>query len=131
MSRMYRRERPDEMADLRGPERIPDTACGTDPVLRRAERSRELRADAPHVLGHGRVVLPLAGDAPHVFEDLAMRADRARAAILELLQHGKPVLRLITVTEGMPAIVVSEKLAANPYLTGATPTERPAFSAPS
>jgi UPF0755 protein len=43
------------------------------------------------------------------------------AAILELLQHGKPVLRLLTVTEGMPAIVVSEKLAANPYLTGATP----------
>jgi UPF0755 protein len=43
------------------------------------------------------------------------------AAILELLQHGKPVLRLITVTEGMPAIVVSEKLAANPYLTGPNP----------
>jgi len=43
------------------------------------------------------------------------------AAILELLQHGKPVLRLLTVTEGMPAIVVSEKLAANPYLTGASP----------
>ena len=43
------------------------------------------------------------------------------AAILELLQHGKPVQRLITVTEGMPAIIVSEKLAANPYLTGPTP----------
>ena len=43
------------------------------------------------------------------------------AAILDLLQHGKPVQRLITVTEGMPAIIVEEKLAANPYLTGATP----------
>ena len=43
------------------------------------------------------------------------------AAILELLQHGKPVQRLITVTEGMPAIIVSEKLAANPYLAGPTP----------
>lgn len=43
------------------------------------------------------------------------------AAILELLQHGKPVQRLITVTEGMPAIVVSEKLASNPYLAGPTP----------
>jgi UPF0755 protein len=43
------------------------------------------------------------------------------AAILELLQHGKPVQRLITVTEGMPAIIVGEKLAANPYLTGPTP----------
>jgi UPF0755 protein len=44
------------------------------------------------------------------------------AAILDLLQHGKPVLRLLTVTEGMPAIVVSEKLSANPYLTGPTPS---------
>ncbi len=43
------------------------------------------------------------------------------AAILDLLQHGKPVLRLITVTEGMPAIIVSEKLAANPYLSGPAP----------
>ena len=43
------------------------------------------------------------------------------AAILDLLQHGRPVQRLITVTEGMPAITVSEKLAANAYLAGATP----------
>jgi UPF0755 protein len=43
------------------------------------------------------------------------------AAILDLLQHGKPLLRLITVTEGMPSIIVQEKLAASPYLTGATP----------
>jgi UPF0755 protein len=43
------------------------------------------------------------------------------AAVLELLQHGKPVQRLITVTEGMPSIIVSEKLAANPYLTSVAP----------
>jgi len=43
------------------------------------------------------------------------------ASILDLLQHGKPVQRLITVTEGMPAVIVAEKLSANPYLTGATP----------
>ncbi len=43
------------------------------------------------------------------------------AAILDLLQHGKPVQRLITVTEGMPAIVVGERLAANRYLTGPVP----------
>lgn len=44
------------------------------------------------------------------------------AALLDLLQHGRPVQRLITVTEGMPAVIVAEKLAANPYLTGANPT---------
>ena len=43
------------------------------------------------------------------------------AAILDLLQHGKPIQRLITVTEGMPAIIVTEKIAANPYLAGPTP----------
>jgi UPF0755 protein len=43
------------------------------------------------------------------------------AAILDLLQHGKPVQRLITVTEGMPSIIVAEKLAANPYLVGPLP----------
>ena len=44
------------------------------------------------------------------------------AAILDLLQHGRPLLRLITVTEGMPAIIVEEKLAANSYLAGPTPS---------
>ena len=43
------------------------------------------------------------------------------AAVLDLLQHGKPVQRLITVTEGMPSIIVQEKLAGISYLTGATP----------
>jgi UPF0755 protein len=43
------------------------------------------------------------------------------AAVLDLLQHGKPVSRLITVTEGMPSIIVQEKLAASPYLAGSVP----------
>jgi UPF0755 protein len=43
------------------------------------------------------------------------------AAVLDLLQHGKPLLRLITVTEGMPSVIVEEKLAANKYLNGPTP----------
>lgn len=43
------------------------------------------------------------------------------AAILDLLQHGKPLLRLITVTEGMPSIVVQEKLASNRFLSGPLP----------
>jgi UPF0755 protein len=44
------------------------------------------------------------------------------SSILDLLQHGKPMLRLITVTEGMPSIIVEEKLKANPFLTGPTPS---------
>lgn len=43
------------------------------------------------------------------------------ASVLDLLQHGKPVQRLVTLPEGIPSIVVQEKLAAIPYLTGAAP----------
>jgi UPF0755 protein len=43
------------------------------------------------------------------------------AAVLDLLQHGRPVQRLITVTEGMPSIIVAERLAANQFLTGPVP----------
>jgi UPF0755 protein len=41
--------------------------------------------------------------------------------VLDLLQHGRPLLRLITITEGMPSVIVQEKLAASPYLSGPTP----------
>ena len=43
------------------------------------------------------------------------------SSVLDLLQHGKPLLRLITVTEGMPSIIVEQKLATNTYLTGPLP----------
>jgi UPF0755 protein len=42
--------------------------------------------------------------------------------ILDLLQHGRPVQRLITVTEGMPSIIVEERLAASEFLSGPTPS---------
>jgi len=42
-------------------------------------------------------------------------------AVLDLLQHGRPVVRLVTIPEGMPAILVQEKLAAIPELTGRAP----------
>ena len=43
------------------------------------------------------------------------------AALLDLLQHGQPVQRLITIAEGTPSILVQERVAAVPYLTGAAP----------
>ena len=44
------------------------------------------------------------------------------ASILDLLQHGRPVQRLITVPEGMPSILVEEKLAAAKHLAGPVPS---------
>ena len=43
------------------------------------------------------------------------------AGILDLLQHGRPVQRLITIPEGTPSILVQERLASIPYLTGPAP----------
>ena len=43
------------------------------------------------------------------------------AELLDILQHGRPVVRLITIPEGMPSILVQEKLAAIPELTGPAP----------
>jgi UPF0755 protein len=48
-------------------------------------------------------------------------AGASGSAVLGLLQHGQPVQRLITVTEGMPSVIVQEKVAAVRYLTGAAP----------
>jgi UPF0755 protein len=46
-------------------------------------------------------------------------AHASAAGILDLLQHGRPVQRLVTVPEGMPAALVYERLMAIPFLTGA------------
>lgn len=43
------------------------------------------------------------------------------AGMLDILQHGRPVVRLITIPEGMPSIMVVEKVAAVPYLKGMPP----------
>ena len=43
------------------------------------------------------------------------------AKILDILQHGSPVQRLMTIPEGMPSIMVQERLAALPFATGPAP----------
>lgn len=41
--------------------------------------------------------------------------------ILDILQHAKPVQHLVTIPEGMPSIMVYERLMAEPDLTGTIP----------
>jgi len=43
------------------------------------------------------------------------------AAILDTLQHGHPALKLVTIPEGMPSVIVHDKLMATAALTGAVP----------
>ncbi|WP_310468114.1 endolytic transglycosylase MltG [Sphingomonas sp.] len=63
----------------------------------------------------------LGGGDPIQAGEFEIPARASNAAILDLLQHGRPVQRLITVPEGMPSILVQEKVAAVAYLTGAAP----------
>jgi UPF0755 protein len=46
-------------------------------------------------------------------------AGASGAAILDILQHGRPVQRLVMIPEGMPSVLVHERLMAAPFLTGA------------
>jgi len=48
-------------------------------------------------------------------------AGTRQSQVLDILQHGAPVQRLVTIPEGMPSVLVQEKLAAVPYLTGPAP----------
>ncbi|WP_309611359.1 endolytic transglycosylase MltG [Sphingomonas sp.] len=48
-------------------------------------------------------------------------AHASGAAVLDLLQHGNPVQRLMTIPEGMPSVMVQERLAALPFATGEAP----------
>lgn len=48
-------------------------------------------------------------------------AGASGADVLDILQHGRPVARLLTIPEGMPSILVQEKLASVAELTGPTP----------
>lgn len=57
--------------------------------------------------------------------EFLLPAGASPAAVLDILQHGKPLRRLVTIPEGMPSILVWEKLKAEPLLTGdvAVPAE--------
>jgi UPF0755 protein len=45
------------------------------------------------------------------------------AGLLDLLQHGRPVQRLVTIPEGMPSVMVRDRLMSIPWLNG--PVEVP------
>jgi UPF0755 protein len=53
--------------------------------------------------------------------EFAIPAGASPATILDTLQHGQVVRRFLTVPEGLPSIMVYEKLMAEPLLTGPIP----------
>ena len=53
--------------------------------------------------------------------EFAIPAGASGRDVLDMLQHGRPVQRLVTIPEGMPSILVHEKVAAAPFLAGTAP----------
>lgn len=64
-------------------------------------------------------------DAPIRAGEFEIPARATGSEILGILQNGKPVQYLVTIPEGMPSILVQERLLAEPQLTGqiAVPAE--------
>jgi len=87
-------------------------------VARRLEEMGAIPGNETTFRGFARV---LGSQDPVQAGEFEIPKGTSAAGILDLLQHGQPVQRLITVTEGMPAILVEENLAANRYLTGPVP----------
>jgi peptidoglycan lytic transglycosylase G len=54
--------------------------------------------------------------------EFSIPAGASGATVLDILQHGRPIVHLLTIPEGMPSILVYEKLMAAPGLTGTITT---------
>lgn len=58
------------------------------------------------------------GGKPVLAGEYRIPAGASPADILTILRSGKSLVRLITIPEGMPSIMVHERVMANPHLTG-------------
>lgn len=95
---------------------VPDGATLTSVARTLEERNLIGSADAfllrAKVLGSG---------DPVQRGEFALPAGASAATILDVLQHGQAIRRFVTVPEGLPSIMVYEKLMAESLLTGPIP----------
>lgn len=68
-----------------------------------------------------RLATVLGSSDPVQAGEFEIPAGLSGAGVLALLQHGQPVRRLITIPEGMPSVLVHDRLMAEPHLTGEIP----------
>lgn len=95
---------------------VPDGSTLTS-VAAKLEKERAI-ASADSFLTRAKI---LGSSDPIKAGEFLLPKAASNAAILDALQHGKPVRRLITVPEGMPSIMVWDRLMAQPLLTGTIP----------
>lgn len=66
----------------------------------------------------------LGDDAPIHSGEYRVSAGLSASEVLEMLQGGKTLQRFVTIPEGMPSILVHEKLMKEPLLTGSVAVPR-------
>ena len=95
---------------------VPDGSTLTS-VAAKLEKEKAI-ASAASFLTRAKI---LGGSAPIKAGEFLLPAHASNATILDLLQSGKALRRLVAVPEGMPSIMVWDRLMAQPLLTGAIP----------
>jgi UPF0755 protein len=63
----------------------------------------------------------LGGGDPIKAGEFLVPAGSSSSDILDIFQHGEVIRRFVTIPEGLPSIMVHEKLMAEPLLTGSIP----------
>jgi UPF0755 protein len=98
---------------------VPDGATLTS-VAKKLEKEGMIASASSFLL---RAKILGSGDAVQRGE-FAIPAGASPSSILDTLQHGQVVRRFVTIPEGLPSIMVYEKLMAEPLLTGPIPVPR-------
>ena len=84
-------------------------------VARQLEEAGAIRGSSTTFRAYARL---LGAHAQIQAGEFQLRPRMSPAAILTHLQYGRPVQRLVTIPEGMPSVLVHERLMKVPYLTG-------------
>ena len=84
-------------------------------VARQLEEAGAIRGSSTTFRAFARL---LGAHAPIQAGEFQLRPRMSPAAILTHLHYGRPVQRLVTIPEGMPSVLVHERLMKVPYLTG-------------
>ena len=95
---------------------VPDGATLTS-VAGRLEKEGLIASSSAFLL---RAKILGSGDAVQRGE-FALPAGASAATILDTLQHGQAIRRFVTIPEGLPSIMVYERLMAEPLLVGPIP----------
>jgi len=84
-------------------------------VAQQLEDEGLIRGNATTFRGFARL---FGGHQPIQAGEFQIRERMSPAAILTHLQFGRPIQRMVTIPEGMPSVLVHERLMQVPYLTG-------------